>query len=320
MQIEHRARAFGGRRQQSGALQREPRLHQSRDRQAVPRGHHFVVAAGLRPLRPRRQQRRAHPVESHRVLGVVAQLQHRRTTFERARGCHAEKRCRPVTVVDAESLAELIDGPGIRQPLDPRGVGVQRRHEHAVGAQVVEHETCCLPGDPVRERITAATRPVRVDAQQQSVVVEHLLEVRHHPGGVDAVAGEAAGQLVVQTTAGHRRTGALHRGQCGRVCSAFVVAQQRFQQGRGWELGGRAETTMDGVLVGEHRSDGAVTQLRLDRRAPARKSGGHGPQFVADVVAGLLDLGPAGAPRRPATPRTPASGNRCRRRRAGHPG
>ena len=43
-----------------------------------------------------------------------------------------------------------------------------------------------------------------VDAQQQGVVVEHLLEVRHHPVGVDAVAGEPTAELVVDAAAGHR--------------------------------------------------------------------------------------------------------------------
>ena len=43
----------------------------------------------------------------------------------------------------------------------------------------------------------------RYGAGQQRVVVEHLLEVRHEPALIDAVAGEAAGEVVVDAAGGH---------------------------------------------------------------------------------------------------------------------
>src|SRR3712207_6904843 len=46
--------------------------------------------------------------------------------------------------------------------------------------------------------------------------VEHLLEVRDDPVPVDAVAGEAAAELVVGAAAGHRLEGAVrHPGRVG---------------------------------------------------------------------------------------------------------
>ena len=47
----------------------------------------------------------------------------------------------------------------------------------------------------------------RVDAQQLALVVEHLLEVRDRPARVDAVAVEAAAELVVETAARHLLAG-----------------------------------------------------------------------------------------------------------------
>jgi len=46
-------------------------------------------------------------------------------------------------------------------------------------------------------------KAVQVVAQQFGVVVEHLLEVRHHPALVDAVTVETAGQLVVDAAPRH---------------------------------------------------------------------------------------------------------------------
>ena len=45
---------------------------------------------------------------------------------------------------------------------------------------------------------------MQVHAQQQGVVVEHLLEMRHDPGVVNGVASKAARQLVIHAPARHR--------------------------------------------------------------------------------------------------------------------
>jgi hypothetical protein len=47
----------------------------------------------------------------------------------------------------------------------------------------MQQEVRAIAGDPV-------TAPTRIEAEQLGVVVEHLLEVRHHPSGVDGVAGK----------------------------------------------------------------------------------------------------------------------------------
>src|SRR5215213_10512567 len=84
-------------------------------------------------------------------------------------------------------------------------------------------------------------------ARQQRVVVEHLLEVRDDPGGVDGVAREATAELVVDATAGHR-TQRAQRG--GRI----VTRQQQLDRGRLRELRCPAEAAVDVVLtVGDRR-------------------------------------------------------------------
>jgi hypothetical protein len=45
---------------------------------------------------------------------------------------------------------------------------------------------------------------VQVGTREQRVVVEHLLEVRDGPLRIDAVAGEAAADLIEDPAAGHR--------------------------------------------------------------------------------------------------------------------
>ena len=63
---------------------------------------------------------------------------------------------------------------------------------------IVSSTTCCQRGSPKHQV------GVEVDPDQQRLVVEHLLEVRHQPLLVDRVAGEAAADVVVHPAAGHR--------------------------------------------------------------------------------------------------------------------
>ena len=163
--------------------------------------------------------------------------------------------------------------------------------------EVVDQELRGLRRDPAGQRVAGAPRPVRVGPQQQRVVVEHLLEVRHHPVGVDAVAREPAGQLVVDPAARHRRARALHRGQRRRRAGALVGAQQRLQQSRRRELRRAAEAAALGVLVAQDHRRGVIAQR--SGRSPGPPPGR--PEAIrrssaGDLVAGLLDLVALGAP------------------------
>ena len=237
VQVEHRSRASRCGVEEFGLVERDARLGERGDRPAVPCRDDLVVATRLRPSRPGGQQRGPDPIEPLDVVGVRRQLQHRAAVLERARVGDAENRCRPTPVVVTEHFAQLGGRPRVGQALDAVGIGVQRGDEHAVGAELVDHEPRCLAGDPARQGITGTARPVRVGPQQQCVVVEHLLEVRYHPRVVDAVAGEATGELVVDAAAGHRDGGALDGRQRRRLTGAFMAAQQCLKQRRRRELG-----------------------------------------------------------------------------------
>ena len=118
--------------------------------------------------------------------------------------CDRENLGGPTAVVAAEHLGQLFRRPDIGRALAAVGVGIQRRREHRAVGQLVKQKSRGLRGDPAGQRISGTPGPVRVGAQQQRVVVQHLLEMRYYPGVVDAVPGEAAGQLVIDAAAGHR--------------------------------------------------------------------------------------------------------------------
>ena len=101
--------------------------------------------------------------------------------------------------------------PRVGQPLDALGVGVLRRGEAAVGqAQVAQHVLDGLLGHLAVALGAGDEPPVQVRGDEQRVVVEHLLEVRHEPALVDGVAVEAAADEVVHP-AGRHRVERLHR-------------------------------------------------------------------------------------------------------------
>ena len=151
--------------------------------------------------------------------------------LERAAGGDREQLRGPGAVLGAQHVAELRGGPGVGLALDAVGVGVERGGETALGGdQVAEQERGRLVGHAQGERRAADPVQVRVAAEQQRVVVEHLLEVRHHPARVDAVAGEPARELVVHPAAGHPLAGQLGHLQRGGRARALVVAQQELQR------------------------------------------------------------------------------------------
>ena len=135
-------------------------------------------------------------------------------------------------------------------------VGVQARRETATGQR---H----LVGQPADD---AAHHPLEqfpllcaivwcrpqpatgVGAEQQRIVVEHLLEVRHLPVGVDAVAVEAAADLVVEATASHRLEGEQHP----IVAQRIGAHEQGVQHRRLRELGCTTEAAVAGVELGVH--------------------------------------------------------------------
>jgi len=134
-----------------------------------------------------------------------------------------------------------------------------------------------------------------VAAQQQRVVVQHLLEVRHHPAGIDAVAGEATADLVVDAAARHRVERALgHVERAGLALHQQCVHQQRRR-----ELRRSTETPVDRVELAAEPVEGAP-DVDLRRRGRGglervRQVGGDGRSARVRLVAALP---PGGVDRR----------------------
>ena len=94
-------------------------------------------------------------------------------------------------VLGTEHLGQLRRRPDVVGALRALGVGVQRGREPALRRlQLTEQEVGDALGGPDAD----VGPPLGVHAEQQRVVVEHLLEVRHHPVAVDGVAREPAGR------------------------------------------------------------------------------------------------------------------------------
>ena len=145
---------------------------------------------------------------------------------------------------------------------------------------------------------------MRVDAGEQGVVVQHLLEVRHHPVRVHAVPGEAAGQLVVHAAAGHRLSGTRGHGQgllaAGRGRDPLGVPEQELKHHRRRELRRAAEAATARVELAGQAADGRITrgaQLQLTRvRGPGHALARLPGQRGGDLAGLLGDLVPVLAP------------------------
>jgi len=223
-------------------VERGPALRERDDRQPVPGRDHLVVARGLRALGARGQQRGLHAGPAHGIGRVDGELQRGGAVLERAAVGDREQLRGPGAVLGAQHVAELGGGPGVGLALDAVGVGVERGREAALGrGEVAEEERGRLVGHAQGERRTGDPVQVRVGPQQQRVVVEHLLEVRHHPMRVDAVAGETTRELVVHAAAGHAVAGQLDHLQRGGRARALVVAEQELEHHRRRELRCAAE-------------------------------------------------------------------------------
>ena len=144
-------------------------------------------------------------------------------------------------------VADLAGRPHVEQALVAVAVlvgrvGVLGRVEPAGGmAQVAQHVLDRLVDDLLPAFLAEDEVGVEVDADQQRLVVEHLLEVGHQPLLVDRVAGEAAADVVVHAAAGHRVERRGDDRAARRPAGAHVGPQHQVEAHRRRELRRRAE-------------------------------------------------------------------------------
>ena len=287
-----------------------PGLRERSDGQAVPCRHHLVIAAwghtectGIEEL----------PADAGPALGisrVLQQLQGGCAVLEGAGGSHFEERGGPAAVVLAEHIDELLRCPRVELALHALAVGIPRRGEAALGcAHVAQHPLGGLAHDALCEWIARQTPPVEVDPQQQGIVVEHLLEMRHDPRVIDGIAREATAKLVVDAAAGHGLAAALdHRERVAEarrvggaapvgLAGASGVTQQELKRHGRRELRGATESPTHRVVgLGQGRHGGVEVSCR-GRGAV----GGHGTlplrKCIRDAIGRGLDLVASTRPR-----------------------
>src|ERR1700716_53204 len=197
------------------ARQSARRDRHAADHQRVPRGEDFLVAARTPALRANGEQLRTGRRQQRLDLGgrashalrdlvhwrayvqVPAPLEVRRPVETEARREHRE-------LIGAERGTYLAAIPRVELALVTLRVGIEARVVAALGGLHLAHRPRGgLERHARIERIAAGERRLRVGRQQRAVVVQHLLEVRDHPGLIDRVTAEAASQLIVDPAFGH---------------------------------------------------------------------------------------------------------------------
>ena len=232
-----------------GPVEPPARLGEGSEHEPVPGGDRLVVAERLRPLLSHCEERR--PL----VAGQRA-AQHETSVLERLQQRFASRPDRGL---------ELLLRPGERQALDAVGVRILRGSEAAgVQAQLPQRVFDRLLDD-VPVPLLAGDEPgVQVRRDEQRVVVEHLLEVRHEPLLVDRVAVEAAADEVVHPARRH----AVERAGCE---IERTRTQEQLDRRRRRELRRVSEASPGRVVLRAQDADRVGNEARRERLARRRE-------------------------------------------------
>jgi len=179
--------------------------------------------------------------------------------------------CGPTPVVVTEDLTQLHRCPDIGQTFGAVRVGVQRRREHAAGAQLVDHEPRRLVGHLAGQRVD-----VRRAQCAYAEAAEHCRRASSRSAAPPTTRrrcnGRTRGQLVVDASSRHRCAGPLRRLQRQDVAGAFVAAQQRFTEPTADTSARRQSRRVRCPSVLKDRGNRVVTQ-RGPHRRPYRRLG-----------------------------------------------
>ena len=131
----------------------------------------------------------------------------------------------------AEHGGELFGRPEVIAALFALRVGVLGGVKApARVAQLAQHIAERLAEHLQKARVAVDLPGVQVDAGDEGLVVEHLLEMGHGPVLVDRVARETTPEMVVDASRRHRLQGELHHLERSRRARADVVSHQQVQQ------------------------------------------------------------------------------------------
>src|SRR5439155_18065738 len=145
-------------------------------------------------------------------------------------------------LLGSERRLELVARPDVELAFLVLAVGIHTGVERTLGRA---HLSQNPRGDPARGALEcnlAGRAPrVGVKRKQRRVVVEHLLEMRDRPFGVDAVAAEAPAELIVDASGGYALERRRDDFECALVVAQGVPAQAQLQIDRVRELRRGAE-------------------------------------------------------------------------------
>ena len=223
------------------------------DRKRIPGHQHLVIAA--RTNAPLARSKELVPRRFDQRLGrrrqAIGETQMPVLAFEVGRTIQAIAGREDRVFGGAEQRLHLASVPDVELAFHVLAIGIERRVVAAFGRLHLAHQPGGRLRSAARVQLLAAHQPrVGEQREQRPVVVQHLLEVRDRPFGIDAVAAKAAAELVVDAAFAH----ALESDERD---VALALAQAELEIRRMRKLRRRAETASRGVEVGaqvaEHR-------------------------------------------------------------------
>ena len=218
--------------------------------------------------------------------------------FEVAGPAHAKsldgdlERARQLIAQWLKRFAGFGDGPDEELAFDAFRVGISGAIEAAfspahlaqdIGVDVLGH-SAMLP-------VAGQLPGMQIKPAQLGVVIEHLLEVRHKPMRVDAVAGETAADMIIDAARRHLKQSKIQPLPGPLVAAALDITQQYFQADGVGELGGSAKAAMYAVHASQQLPRRLIQQL--DGQAAvvlAPDCQDIAPQHLMQVIGLSLEL------------------------------
>ena len=190
----------------------------------------------------------------------------------------------------AQHLLDLVRGPDVELALLALAIGIERGGK---AAALGDH----LAQDPADRLVDAAGVEVLAglavglahQVEEEGVVVEHLLEVRHQPALVGRVAGKAAAEVVVDAALADVGERVVDGVPGGLVAVTDGAAPQQPEEAPLRELGRAGKPAVMRVDGGDHAPRQVGQERIVDGRAGARRvAGGKRLEQQLSVVADLV--------------------------------
>lgn len=135
--------------------------------------------------------------------------------------------------------------------------------------QVIQHVIQGLACHRGIESFSGDLMSIQIGAGQLSLIVEHLLKMRHSPLLVDRITVKPTANVIEDSTLGHFSQGRERHLKSLRMAEAPVVAKQKVEGDRPGEFGGGAESGKARIVTFQKRLKPLV-QYRVGQRITGR--------------------------------------------------